>query len=189
MTTNFLKSSLILTLLFLLSACGQGQEQPQPQPVADVTQLNPAARVQALTAVKPSVQFNFAAKPEGENVIVEVWLENPEEKAVHSAEAWLTFNPEAIEVKDVRYSKAFPLPAPYEEPIDLNQGILKLGAATMADVKDKRFKFVEVTLAKEPGVTFLNFFDPAKSASVNTVVDKKPYNLLKEADSPALVLP
>ena len=188
MTTRSIKSSLLIGLLLTLLGCSQNKGS-STEPMADLTQLSPAARVETLAQVKPSVQLNFAAKQQADDTIVEIWLENPEHKSIHSAEVWLTFNPKQVSIKDIQYSKAFPLPAPYQEVVDQSQGIIRLGAATLAEAKDARLKFAELTLTKQEGATFLDLYDPKKRASVNTLIDQVPYNLLQFNDSPALVLP
>jgi len=188
MAPRLFKSSVFIALILLLCGCSKANELPLEAALSS-NNVAPAQHLEALRQIRPSVEFNFVARQEAGQTIVELWLENPEQKQLYSAEAWLSFNPGHLKFKDVRYSQSFALPAPYTAPLDPQQGLLRLGAATLEPVDDFRIKFAELVLEKQKGATFIDFFDPERRASANTMLSGTPYDLLERTESPALVLP
>ncbi|MBN2096000.1 hypothetical protein JW752_01220 [Candidatus Peregrinibacteria bacterium] len=188
-------TALILTLSSLLNGCAllpqeKASEATQPPaPKINVEKLAEKAR-----AAQKSVNLAFKAEREEGQVTVTINLNNPEGKPITSVQSWLSFDPNRLYGKEIKTDdSAFSLIAPYNNTFDNENGLMMLGRANPDPLTDKTIKVAEVVFdVRGEGATMIDVYDYQDDlsghASANSIIEGKPYNLLKKPNSPALII-
>ncbi len=172
-----------------LSGCATQTENISFQDYSDLGM----ARIDAARELKQSVQL--VAKPLSDSGLdFELTLENPEKQAITSAELWLSYDPAVLSGASFEPNeKTFELEAPYENGFDELRGLLKMGRSTAHPVSDPSIVLGTVHFERLSDTsTLIDVYDYDRQfsghASVNTMLDDQPVNLLLEPASPFVVI-
>ena len=181
-----------LTLSFFLTTGCVSQTGVTPPPVSATSA--PESRIEQAKEVLKTAFLVFSSKEEGNDVVVTISIQNPEQKPITSVQAWLAYNPDdllgkMIDVKD----SPFEIPAPYASDFDSVSGLISIGRSTSTPLTDSLIEVAKIIFEKNTeGATMLDIYDyrPDLSGhtSVNTLLEGTPYNILKKPDSPVLII-
>jgi len=144
--------------------------------------------------IQKTVNLELLSTRKGDSVTIQVILKNPKNKAITSSEAWLSFDPSKLQGVNINTdSSDFSLTAPYKEPFDNINGVVRLGRSNGTALTKSSITIAEVTFdVIKQGTTMIDFYDYKEDlsghASANIVINSQPYNLLKKPVSPALII-
>ena len=153
-----------------------------------------SARIGQAKEVVKSVSLDVSSIEEDGEVIVTISIQNPENKPVTSAQTWLAYNPESLVGKTIDFeNSAFELAAPYATEFDPVNGLISIGRSTSMPITDSVIEVAKVIFEKTAeGATMLDVYDyrPDLSGhfSVNMMLEGTPYNILKNPDTPVLII-
>ncbi|MBU1017598.1 hypothetical protein KKA33_01060 [Patescibacteria group bacterium] len=187
-------TALILTLTSLLNGCALLPKEAPEATQSAAPKINIEKVVETARAAQKSINLAFKAERENGQVTVTVTLNNPENKLVTSVQSWLSFDPSRLYGKEIKTGdSAFSLIAPYDNTFDNENGLVMLGRANPDPLTDKTIKVAEVVFdIKGEGATMIDVYDYKDDlsghTSANSVIEGKPYNILKRPNSPALII-
>lgn len=161
------RRSLLLGILLLsLTSCSgsQGSEDLSGQ-------LKPAAPVESLTA---RMALRVLHEDGSQQKIGMVVL-NPEEVPIQSVRAWVQYDTEQLEVRDLTVEDGrFILFAPGERMIDPERGLLKLGTAVSHSLRDREILVASFVVQRKGRVEgekpVINFYDWRAEGEGHTAV-------------------
>ena len=187
-------TALILTLSSLLTGCKlietKELEVMKPAP----SKINFEKIVKKALAVKKEVDMVLTAEKSENKITVTVLLKNPQNKPITSVQSWLSFDAAKLQGKEINASgSAFELMAPYDNTFDNENGLVMIGRSNPDPITDSSIKVIEVVFdVIAEGSVMIDAYDYREDltghTSVNTILEDKPYNVLKNPDSPALII-
>jgi len=188
-------TALILTLTSLLNGCALVPAQEVSETTRPAASgINVGELAEKARAAQKNVDLAFKTERENGQVAVTISLDNPENKPVTSVQSWLSFDPDRLYGKEIKTDdSAFSLMAPYDNTFDNENGLVMLGRANPEPLTAKTIKVAEIIFdVKGEGATMLDVYDYQDDlsghASANSLIEGKPYNLLKKPNSPTLII-
>ena len=189
-------TALILTISSLLTGCKLIETQAPAEQAAKPAppKINLEKTVKKALAVKKEVDMVLTAEKSENQVTVIIALENPQNKSITSIQSWLSFDATKLQGKEINTSgSAFELMAPYDNTFDNENGLVMIGRSNPDPIIDSSIQVVEVIFdIIAEGAVMIDTYDYREDltghTSVNTIVENKPYNILKNPDSPALII-
>ena len=189
-------TALILTISSLLTGCKlietQAPEEQATKPAPP--KINLEKIVKKALAAKKEVNMILTAEKSENQVTVTVSLENPKNKPITSIQSWLSFDAAKLQGKEINTkNSAFELMAPYDNTFDNENGLVMIGRSNPNPITDSSIQVVEVVFdVVADAVVMIEAYDYRDDltghTSVNTILEDRPYNILKKPDSPALII-
>lgn len=182
----------LITAPFLTGCFHQAEKTSESQYPSAPSQALELAQISPET--EKDVELALKAGQEENRITVQVTLQNPSQKPIASAQAWLSYNPQVLRGISAQIdSSVLDIPAPYVTGFDPVLGVIKLGAATSAPVTDTVIPVATLVFEKTgEGVTTLDAYDYRDSlsghTSANVLIENKPYNVLKKPVTPLLII-
>lgn len=147
---------------------------------------------------KQSAEFEIELKQmDASTTAATIFILNPEQKAIQSAEAWLTYNPAIITALKIDTdASAFNMAAPNENDIEPSFGLIKIGRShSESPVNENRIEFATITFSKDSSQkdldAFIDFYDYREDGGhiqINTLLEGTVYNIAKIPRSPATII-
>jgi len=183
-------TSLIILISGFLASCIPAQDAEETA----MRKSAPVASIQKAREVAKEVNLNLEAEKKENQVIVDVTLNNPNSKPITSVESWLSYDPDSLEgVKIDVADSPFEFAAPYENTFDQVNGLVMFGRANSEPIEDPVIKVCTIVFElKTDSITMVDVYDYRPDltghASVNTLLDGIPYNILQKPESPTLII-
>ena len=179
---------MIMFFSSLLNGCGGNPSDEGTLHSSAVKLIEMVKKVQKTAEMKVDVEQKDQA------VIAHISISNPEKKPITSVQSWLSYNPDFLKGVRIETSNSpFGLVAPYDNTFDEVNGVVMIGRSNGEPIMDEVIPVVDVIFQiQKEGVNMLDAYDYqydlSGHTSVNTMVDGKPYNILKKPDSPIAVV-
>jgi hypothetical protein len=151
-------------------------------------------RIEAAQEMKKNVELQLAEVEGEDDVVVQMLLNNPENRPITSVQAWLTYNPELLKGVSINTSRsAFELTAPYDNDFDHETGLMMLGRSTSTPIEDEQIMIAEVHFTRvSEGVAMIEAYDFKQDlvghTSANMMFNEAPVNVLLKPESPLLII-
>ncbi|HPO05531.1 MAG TPA: hypothetical protein PLQ36_00290 [Candidatus Gracilibacteria bacterium] len=168
MYKNFL---LLLALIISTSACTKANEN-----LKAVAEIIPAPIKEVVDTEK---SVNLRLEKTGSQITL--WLDNPAAKEIQSVRTWLAFPAQTLLIKNFKLNyQEFSLIAPSENKIDLKNGMIKIGLASLKTVRKTSIKLASFQYIKTQKKSIpLTCFDyREESDSHCLVLDNAAQNIL-----------
>ncbi len=188
----------ILTILLLLSACGQENSQ-QNIAVSDNGNLQKLVKAQQEVekTVELELQTSSREQTAGKTFEVRVDLKNPAGKTIDGVRSWVAYDTsklKAVRLDDTASDFDFFLPQ--ENSIQVEQGMIALGRSSKTPMNKAIAHVVTITFEVLPTttekVTSIDFFDYQTGTDGHTnvllLVDGQTHNILKDPAQPGVRL-
>jgi hypothetical protein len=152
----------------------------------------PKQNIEEAQKIIKDVSMKFASKQEGNQVTVEITLDNPNGKPVTSVESWLSYDPDALSGQKIETADS-DFTAPYDNNFDEVNGLVMIGRANNQPLTAKTINVAEVIFEiMAEGVTMIDAYDYQGNllghVSANMMSEDTPYNILLKPESPVLII-
>jgi hypothetical protein len=184
-------TSLIILISGFLTSCKLLTKEAEEVTMREAA---PVASIQKAREVVKDVSLRLSAEKEEKQVVVSVILDNPNSKSITSVESWLSYDPDALEGMEIDITESpFEFAAPYENTFDQVNGLVMFGRANSKPITDAVINICTIVFElKTESTTMVDVYDYrpdlAGHASVNTLLDGIPYNILQKPESPVLII-
>jgi len=106
----------------------------------------------------------------GDTKRVGILIQNPTHAPIQSIRAWVRFDPETVQVSDLTIEDGrLTLFAPNERDIDMEEGFVRIGAATREPITDSLMTLATFTMESSSTPT-LTFYDWREGGDGHTAV-------------------
>lgn len=204
---NFLPASLALVIMLsLLSSCRFSNDVSTPKNAeqthnsTDATSNEEIYNLIKTEQLKPEKSAEFTIELNQIDALTTtatIYILNPEQKAIQSAEAWLTYNPANISAQKIETDTSlFNMAAPNENNIEPAFGLIKIGRShSEAPITESRIELATITFSKDESQkdldAFIDFYDYQEDGGhiqINTLLEGTVYNIAKAPRSPATII-
>ncbi len=189
-------TALILTISSLLTGCKLIETQAPAEQATKPAPLKVSLEkmVKNAMAAKKEVDMVMTSEKSEGQVTVTITLANPQNKPITSIQSWLSFDATKLQGKEINTTgSAFELMAPYDNTFDNENGLAMIGRSNPDPVTDSTMNVATVVFdVIAEGTVMIEAYDYREDlnghTSVNTIIEERPYNILKKPDSPALII-
>ncbi|QQR83303.1 hypothetical protein IPJ72_05900 [Candidatus Peregrinibacteria bacterium] len=181
---------LLLIVTTVLGGCTPRSSAPS----SSQSQAELNALLEKALAVKKEAELTLKGNRNGDQLTVDVYINNPTQKGITSVQSWLSFDPKKLEGQAIETADSdFELLAPYGAEFDTEAGLVRIGRSSAVPVTKSMIKVATVRFTiQDTGTTAIDFYDYRDDlkghSSVDTIVENVPYNILLTPKSPALVI-
>lgn len=175
--------AIVLIITNALSGCApKGISEIGVNRIADAQQM------------KKSVTFDLSKSEGTDDVVVQLKLNNPDNRPLTSVQAWLAYNPDVLRGVSIdTKASEFELQAPYDNDFDSEAGLVMIGRSSAVPVLDSEPLVAEIHFERVgDGAAMIEAYDYKQDleghASANIMFDGQPLNLLLKPDSPLLII-
>lgn len=150
--------------------------------------------VQKARSAEKETDIILKTEREENKIVVKVILKNINKKPITSVQSWLSFDIKKIQGKEINTENSvFSLQAPYDNTFDNEIGLVMIGRSNPEPVTDEETEIAEVIFEQiEEGSTTIDIYDYRDDlsghASVNTIADGTPYNIMRPPKSPGTII-
>ncbi|MBN2306614.1 hypothetical protein JXD20_01400 [Candidatus Peregrinibacteria bacterium] len=148
-------------------------------------------RLEEAQEMKKTVNLYLVAKEDdADHAVVQVVLDNPENKPITSVQAWLTYNPAVLKGISIDTGVSdFELEAPYNNDFDQETGLVMLGRSTSKAVRTDKIVVAGIKFERVgEGAAMIEAYDYQQDltghTSANIMKDGMPLNVLLKPQSP-----
>ncbi len=167
----------IIGSALILTACGESdtvktddnQEQASENSSSLIRRIEDSRNEKALDAQERTAALELRLTPdESENIRVEIWLKNPDQKPITSVRSFLTYDPDVLAGSEILIPQdsLFTIVAPGEQEFDALRGIAKIG---ISSAENKVVTDSEILVAtalftsKQKTFTTIDFYNPGNT--------------------------
>lgn len=180
---------IVIGLMLILAGCSQGKSIYSNSDLVDSVKIT--------QEIEPSVEMYLnPIKMSKDMWKVEIKLKNPQAKEIRSVRTWLAYNPQGLKATKINTADGqFDIAAPSEEKIDNEKGLIQLG---LSKINNQKVSLTEIKVAEiifekiGKGAQVIDFYnfqeDTTSNVSVNIELDGLIYNIVKQPNSPGIVL-
>lgn len=138
-----------------------------------------------------TASFSSNYEINGDNIKIELYLKNPENKNIRSIRSFLSYDSRVLQGIDIKVNEdVFDIIAPDEKNFDSDFGLVKIGISTTKSFSESKVKFAEINFKRlEKSTVMLDFYNIGEHTVVYSNDNEKLSDILIPPKIPAIIVP